>query len=111
MVSNVQSHGWRGRAESGPERAVPWADIDGLSSPGRSRADHSCHCRRRSSILSEVSTRSRSKLPSGKNILVFGEQQGTALGRRGGPGSAPPTGSCLLHPYCLLVAGRPGRLP
>lgn len=27
----------------------------------------------RSSILSEVSTRSRSKLPSGKNILVFGK--------------------------------------
>lgn len=27
----------------------------------------------RSSILSEVSTRSSSKLPSGKNILVFGE--------------------------------------
>lgn len=30
---------------------------------------------RRSSILSEVSTRSSSKLPSGKNILVFGEYQ------------------------------------
>lgn len=27
----------------------------------------------RSSILSEVSTRSNSKLPSGKNILVFGK--------------------------------------
>ncbi len=27
----------------------------------------------RSSILSEVSTRSSSKLPSGKNILVFGK--------------------------------------
>lgn len=51
-----------------------------------------------SSILSEVSTRARSKLPSGKNILVFGEQPGAALGRRGGPGGAPPTGSSLLHP-------------
>lgn len=34
----------------------------------------------RLSILSEVSTRSRSKLPSGKNILVFGEYQWIAMG-------------------------------
>uniref|UniRef100_A0A8C4ZXT1 Dynein light intermediate chain n=1 Tax=Gadus morhua TaxID=8049 RepID=A0A8C4ZXT1_GADMO len=31
------------------------------------------HCFERSEILSDVSTRSSSKLPSGKNILVFGE--------------------------------------
>ncbi|XP_012892873.1 PREDICTED: cytoplasmic dynein 1 light intermediate chain 2-like, partial [Dipodomys ordii] len=32
-----------------------------------------------SSILSEVSTRSRSKLPSGKNILVFGRRRGAGM--------------------------------
>ncbi|KAK2085218.1 hypothetical protein P7K49_036518 [Saguinus oedipus] len=44
-----------------------------------------------SSILSEVSTRSRSKLPSGKNILVFGERRrrGVAPGRWGGLGGRP----------------------
>lgn len=32
--------------------------------------------RRRSCILSEVSTRSRSKLPSGKSVLLLGEHRG-----------------------------------
>lgn len=109
MVRSVESRRWRGRTGNRPERAGPWADMTGIHGPRRSRSDHSCHCRRRSSILSEVSTRARSKLPSGKNILVFGEQRGTTLGRRGGSGGAPPTGSRLLHPYRLLVACLPGR--
>lgn len=38
VVRNAQSHGWRGRADRGPERAVPRADIDGQSRAERSWA-------------------------------------------------------------------------
>lgn len=78
-----------------------------LGGPG---ADRSSPCRCRSSILSEVSTRARSKLPSGKNILVFGERGGAARGRPGGRGGASPTGPSVPLLPCCLSAAREGSL-
>lgn len=112
MVRNVHraTDGVAGQKEgrSGRYRGQTLTGSRWPSGPGRSHADRSCHCRRRSSILSEVSTRARSKLPSGKNILVFGEQPGTALGRQGGSGGAPPTGSTFSSTLtaCLWLAGQ-----
>ena len=52
-----------------------------------------------------MSTRARSKLPSGKNILVFGEhrRQGVARGAGVGEAGAPLTGPSLPLP-CRLPA-------
>ncbi|KAF6077330.1 dynein cytoplasmic 1 light intermediate chain 2 [Phyllostomus discolor] len=60
-----------------------------------------------SSILSEVSTRARSKLPSGKNILVFGERRRRGVARGAGVGEAGVrrTGPSLPLPCCLPSAG------
>lgn len=66
----------RGGAGSRPGWAGLADRLTGRPGPVRCRLGlglTACRCPHRTSILSEVSTRARSKLPSGKNILVFGE--------------------------------------
>lgn len=58
-----------------------------------------------------MSTRARSKLPSGKNILVFGERQGRGVARGAGVGEADALSPSLgfLSPTACLQPASPGR--
>lgn len=110
----------RGGAGSRPGWAGLADRLTGRPGPVRCRLGlglTACRCPHRTSILSEVSTRARSKLPSGKNILVFGERRrrGVAQGAGVGEVVAPLTGPslplpCRLPAACLARGARRPRL-
>lgn len=59
--------------EMGICQCAPWLNLTAITLRHLYVRFSQCVSSCRSSILSEVSTRSSSKLPSGKNILVFGK--------------------------------------